>query len=897
MFVRNLVTTVLAVFTLFWTGVYLASEASAEEQGSGLIADAPGKALRLWYDESAPDNDDGWVNRSIPMGNGYMGVNLFGGTTSERIQITENSLYDWAAKNSGFKRRGVNNFAEVYLDFDHKNVSNYERELNLNEGVSYVKYKENGVEYSREYFTSFPDKVMVIRLNASKAGALSFTLRPTIPFIGDGKSGSVVAESDTVTLSGVMSYFNIKFEGQCKVIPTGGRMNASSSEGTIAVSDADSAVILIAVGTNYQLDPKVFLTTKAADKLADFPDPHAKVTGYLTDAAAKSYEALLANHQADYTELYDRVSLDLGATAPAIPTDELVDAYPSGASSRYLEELSFQFGRYMLICSSRAGTLPPHLQGIWNVYARPPWSSQYLHDTNVQMAYAPAFSANLPELFESYAGFFKVFVHRQRLHATDYIKQYNPAQLDPNGDNGWSGPFWANPYEVPGKTPIAGFGTGGWISQMFWDYYDYTRDETLLAETVYPVMYEQANFVSRFVQEIDGALLAKPSSSPEQYLEGKKKRETIGTTFDQQMFYENHHNTLTAAKILGRTDDRLALYEKQLPRLDPIHVGKSGQIKEFRQEEFYGDAGSSIDPHHRHTSMLLGSYPGQLINDSTPAWLDAVKTTLTLRTRSSNIGWARAERIAFWARVHDGDEAYLFYRDLLEGNFLHNLFNDHRGGPLFQADANYGATAGVAELLVQSQDYVVAPLPALPSVWSDGSYRGLLARGNFEVSAKWSSGQATRLEVLSKVGGTLALRYPNVAKAVIKNADGKTVDFLAKGTDQISIETTKGQAYVVTEIPAYTPVAAPLNLKINKDGSSQVELSWTGSADAASYNLYRAVGNAPNYELIASDIAGTNFVYKASDLIQIDQMTIKVTAVRSDGRESDEGATVIRLLP
>ena len=901
MFVRNQITIALTVSALFCVGMCLAVQAFAVEKPSGLIADASGKAMRLWYDEPAPDSDAGWVNRSIPMGNGYMGVNVFGGTTSDRIQITENSLYDWAAKNRGLKRRGVNNFAEVYLDFGHNKTSKYERELNLNEGVSYVKYKAKSVEYSREYFTSYPDKVMVIRLSASKAGALSFTLRPTIPFLGPGKSGSVSAEGDTVTLSGVMTYFNIKFEGQFKVIPTGGKMNASSKKGTITVSDADSALILIAVGTNYQFDPQVFLTAEPTDKLKGFPDPHAKVSGYIADAAAKSYEQLLANHQADYTELYDRVSLDLGASEPAIPTDELVDAYPGGDSSRYLEELAFQFGRYMLICSSRKGTLPPHLQGIWNVYARPPWSSQYLHDTNVQMAYAPAFCANLPELFESYADFFQVFVHRQREYATQYIKQYNPSQLDPNGDNGWSGPFWTNPYDVPGRTPIAGFGTGGWIAQMFWDYYDYTRDETLLAETVYPVMYEQANFASRFVQEIDGALLAKPSSSPEQYLEGKKRRETIGTTFDQQMFYENHHNTLKAAKILGRTDERLELYEKQLPLLDPIHVGKSGQIKEFRQEEFYADAGSTIDPHHRHTSMLLGSYPGQLINDSTPAWLDAVKKTLTLRTRKSHIGWARAERIAFWARVHDGDEAYLFYRDLLEGNYLHNLFNDHRGGPLFQADANYGATAGVAELLLQSQDYVVAPLPALPAVWSDGSYRGLLARGNFEVSAQWSGGQATRLEVLSKVGGTLNLRYPNVAKAVVKSAVGKTVDFSAKGTDQISIKTTKGDTYVVTEIPVCIPVSSPTNLKIDKDGKSQIELSWNGSPDAASfklsYNLYRALGNAPDYELVASNIEGTNFVYKADDLKEIDQMTLKVSTVRADGRESDEGATVIRLLP
>ncbi|MGJ8633665.1 MAG: glycoside hydrolase family 95 protein, partial [Luteolibacter sp.] len=363
----------------------------AAEESSDLIADRPGKELSLRYDKPAPDSDFGWANDSIPMGNGYMGINVFGGPKTDRIQITENSLYDWAVKNSGLKRRGVNNFAEVYIDFDHSNVGSYTRQLDLNKGISTVNYEQGGVAYSREYFASYPDKVMVIRLKASEAGKLSFTLRPTIPFIGEGKSGAASAAGDTVTLSGMMTYFKIKFEGQFKVIPQGGQMRVSNKKGTITVSDADSALILISVGTNYQLDPQVFLTEKASDKLKGFPDPHAKVSGYLADAAAKSYDELLANHLADYTELYDRVSLDLGAAEPSITTDKVVDAYPAGDSSRYLEELAFQFGRYMLICSSREGTLPPHLQGIWNVYARPPWSSQYLHDTNVQMAYAPAF--------------------------------------------------------------------------------------------------------------------------------------------------------------------------------------------------------------------------------------------------------------------------------------------------------------------------------------------------------------------------------------------------------------------------------------------------------------------------------------------------------------------------
>ncbi|MEP2775109.1 MAG: glycoside hydrolase family 95 protein [Luteolibacter sp.] len=842
-----------------------------------MIAERAGKELRLWFDEPAPDSDLGWANNSIAMGNGYMGINVFGGTESDRIQITENSLYDSGGE-GGMRRRGLNNFAEVYLDFGHKDASNYERELNLNQGISSVKYEQDGVEHSREYFTSYPDKVMAIRLGASEPGKVSFTLRPTIPFLGEAKSGSVAAEGDAITLSGVMSYYDIKFEGQFKIIPQGGTMK--TGDDTITVSDADSAVILIAVGTNYQFDPKVFLTEKPTEKLAGFPHPHEKVSKYISDAAAKPYEELLKNHLADYTELFDRVSLDLGGIAPEITTDELVDAYPDGESSRYLEELAFQFGRYMLICSSRAGTLPPNLQGIWNVYEKPPWASQYLHDTNVQMAFAPAFSANLPELFESYVTYFEAYRPRQHKYATQYIEKYNPSQLDPEGDNGWSGPFWSSPYTVPGKSPIAGFGTGAWIAQMFWDYYDFTRDVALLEETVYPVMYEQANFASRFVKDVDGILLADPSSSPEQ-----KKRDTVGTTFDQQMFYENHHNTLTAAKILGRSDERLDIYDEQLPLLDPIQIGKSGQIKEFREEEFYGEIG---DPHHRHTSMLLGLYPGQLINDKTPAWRDAAKVSLDKRTRKSNIGWARAERIAFLARVHDGEEAYAFYQDFIEGNLLHNLFNDHRGGPLFQADGNYGATAGVVEMLLQSHDHVVAPLVAMPEKWSDGSYRGLLARGNFEVSAQWSDGQADRIEVLSKSGGTLDLEFPNISKAKIQTANGKAVEFETKGMDLIQIETTKGETYVVTELPAYTPVAAPSDLKVDRKDAGQFSLSWTASADAASYKLYRAVGNAPDYELIAPNIKETRFAYKAADPKV--QMTFKVTAVRADGRESEAGA-------
>jgi alpha-L-fucosidase 2 len=852
------------------------------------------KTLRLWYNEPTPNTDKGWVNRSIPMGNGYMGVNIFGGTATERIQITENSLYDNGDKDRGLKRRGLNNFAEVFIDFNHNKIKDYKHELNLNKGVSSLEYESGGVKYTREYITSYPDKVMAIRLSASKKGKLSFTLRPTIPFVGVGKSGSLSAKNDIITLSGVMEHYKITYEGQFKVIPEGGKLKTNKN-GTIKVSGADNAVILIAIGTNYELNSKVFLTQDPAQKLAGFSDPHKKVTTYLETAAEKSYEELLKNHQADYSELYDRVNFDLGANEPNMPTNKLVDVYPNKDSSKYLEELAFQYGRYMLICSSRKGSLPPHLQGIWNVYQRPPWSSKYLHDTNVQMAYAPVFSTNLSELFDSYTDYFKAFEPRQRLYATQYIKQYNKSQLDPNGNNGWSGPFWSSPYDVPGKSKIAGFGTGSWIGLLFWDYYDYTRNETLLQEKIYPVIYDQANFVSRFVTKTDGVLLAKPSSSPEQ-----KLRNTIGTTFDQQMFYENHHNVIKGAEILERSDARLSTFETQLPLLDPIQVGKSGQIKEFRQESFFNEFGEAkinkiIDTNHRHASMLLGLYPGILITDKTPAWLDAATVSLLKRDHKTNIGWARAERISMWARVHNGEEAYAYYKELLSENYMHNLFNDHRGGQLFQADANYGATAGVAEMLLQCQDYVVAPLSALPEAWSEGSYSGMLARGNFEVSAEWSKGQAKKFEVLSKSGGILEFRYPNVAEAVIKTSEGKNVVFTAKGTDHVTIKTTVGQTYVFHTIPEYISVMAPSKLKIDDMSGDQINLSWNASRDAVSYNLYRAVGNAAKYELIASKVKNTNFVYKNSGLNQISQMTLKITAVRADGRESATGANVIWL--
>jgi alpha-L-fucosidase 2 len=775
---------------------------------AGRSAAAPaghsGTPLRLLYDHPAINNNDGWVSQSLPLGNGYMGVNLFGGVEQDRLQITENSLVDAPTEKIG----GLNNFAEVFLEFPHSAPGNYSRDLMLNSATAHVSYDDTGVNYQREYFASYPDKVFVIRLRSSRAGALEFTLRPTIPYLADfrhtkddhrGKHGTVKADGDTITLAGTMDYYGIRFEGQFRVIPQGGTLTANSGGGTISVRGATSAVILIAVGTNYPIgNPQVFSATDRLDKLKGFPDPHQKVSGILAAAATHSYEDLLARHEADYTKLYDRVDFSLDTPMPSLTTDKLIDAVRSGESSGYLDELAFQFGRYLLISSSRSGALPPNLQGVWNVYQDPPWTAGYWHNVNQQMNYWLAFNTNLPELFDPYIDFYRAYLPAHQALAKEYLAQYHPSGLAADGDNGWALGNSMRPFERSGKTSHSGFGTGPWTTMLFWDDYDFTRDKKLLRDVVYPAMRGQANFLSRFVQDVDGKLLARPSSSPE----NANSLQTTGATFDQQMIYENYRDTIEAARVLGLHDPLIPVLEAQLPRLDPILIGDSGQIKEYREETTYGSIG---EPHHRHMSQLLGLYPGQLINSTTPAWLAAAKVSLEGRGLTSGTpGWAVAQRLATWARTGDGNQAYACYHTWQSNHAMYNLWNNHRDSTttkLFQVDGNFGVTAGVGEMLLQSHEEVVAPLAALPKAWPKGSYRGLLARGAFEVSANWTNGHADRFEILSRAGGPLKLRYPAIARATVRTSSGKSVVFTRVDNADIRFDTRAGQTYVVTAIP------------------------------------------------------------------------------------------------
>lgn len=900
-------------------GVQAQENRQTEERAGG--EENSGNVLRLYYDEPAPitgidnssrDTDTGFEEHSLPLGCGYMGVNVWGGTETESIYVTENSLANPYQKNAGntntSNRTGLNLLAKTWIDFGHKeeNVSDYSRDLILDDATAHVSYDYDGVTYTREYFTSYPDKVMVMKLDASEKGALSFTLRPEAPFLCDyyiepgdgmGKTGKVEASVEegegTVVLSGTMEYYQINYEGQYRVLPQGGTMKAvtdGDGNGQIRVEGADSAVILLAVGTNYEMTPDTFLNP--VEKKLD-PDsyPHEKVTGYLDEAEKYDYEQLRERHVEDYQTYYSRVDLNIGGKDEGKTTDQLLSEYKKGRYSPYLEELFFQYGRYLLIASSREGCLPANLQGIWNAYEDTPWSGGYWHNINVQMNYWPAFVTNMPELFKSYADFNEAFRKQAEGNADSYLAATGSKLKAPDGtgENGWAIGTGVYPYTAgaPSAGGHSGPGTGAFTSMLFWDWYDFTRDEEILEEHTYPAVAGMAKFLSKSLIEQDGKYLISPSASPE----NANNKQTVGCAFDQQMTWENHNDLIKAAELLGKEDDPIVQTAKeQIDRLDPVNVGYSGQVKEYREENYYGEFGEA---QHRHISQLVGLYPGTSISHNTPAWLDAAKVSLEKRGLGST-GWSIAHRLCAWARIGDGDVCYQEIQQLLKTKIMDNLWDTH---PPFQIDGNFGATAGIGEMLLQSHEGYIAPLAALPSAWADGSYEGLLARGNFVVDAEWSDGTATEFRITSQSGGTCTVDYPGLGEAEVKTTDGEAVSVKEEGKDRISFETEKNQTYVISGIPVVKDPDAPSGLRAESTDKGMA-LTWGESGDAVSYRVYEAVNDAPDYTLVAEDIKDTEYLYESADMAEMkaeDRVTMRVTAVDANGRESK--GTTMQILP
>lgn len=913
--------------------------------------------LKLWYDEQAPfinecseeasmmaGQDIGWQNWSFPLGNGYVGANVFGRTETERIQITEKTLSNpWQivltenGKTSWPQVVGLNNFSETYIDFGHKfnDVRNYSRELDLRTAIATTAYDYDGARYTRECFVSYPDNALVIYLNAED-GLLDFTLRPTIPFEqsymvqpgdGLGKSGTVTSSVEygvgCIELSGKLKYYDVDFVGYYRVYTTGGTITSDSvnnvykdkdgttktdKDGVIRVEGATNAIIVATFGTDYELCAENFENGQYSHRKqtakTNLDDAREKVLDRLykvtdeTDSMSvfEAYEYLKSRHLSDYDELFSRVEVDLNCKAEDfdLTTDELLEKYNSGRHSSYLEALLLQYGRYLIIASSREGALPANLQGAWNCYNTPAWSSGYWSNINIQMNYWHVFSTNLAETFIPYVDYNKAYMSVAEKYADSTISQHNPDMYGKDGGNGWAMSVSGNPFFFNTDRSA---GNLGLLTQVFYEYYLFTKDEAVL-ETVYEVLANAARFVTKCVKNYDGKYLVEYCDSPEMYVNGSWYY-TTGTTYAQTLAYINNYGALECAKALGidledselLSDEEYSILKtimEQLDKYDPILVGLSGQIKEFREEDYYGSLGN---PNHRHISQLVGLFPGNIINSSTDAWLDAALVSLAGRNNGLNdwpigttesneasiVAWAWAHKQALYARAGEGDLALKMLAGNLRNSTLENLLMVC--GKIFQIEASSGTTAALTEMLLQSDEGFIEILPALPTSWDKGAYTGLVARGNFEVSVSWEGHLANKINILSKNGGSLSVKYPEFSDVKVYNSKGEEISYEISN-DIITLDTVKGETYYITGFEKLDRPERPGDLGFERISLGEFKLSWSPVDGASSYNVYVAYENDPSYTLIGNTSKNT-YNLTVLDGKENVRKTFVVTAVKN----------------